>query len=145
MAVFRESPYPGFDFEVEVAGFDVMAFQEVTGLGADVSVIEYRNGNDRERVVRKQPGIKTYTPIVMRRGVVGDLALWEWFDSVGKTNPVDRRSLVIKLLNEDHEAVLTWQVVNAWVSKWSGPSLDASRNAIAVETIEFTHEGLDLA
>lgn len=145
MAVFRESPYPGFDFQVEIDGFEAMAFQEVSGLGADVSVIEYRNNNDRQRVLRKQPGIKTFTPIVMRRGIVGDLALWEWFDSVGKTDPVDRRGVVIKLLNEDHEAVLTWEVTNAWVSKWSGPSLDASRNAIAVETVELTHEGLDLA
>lgn len=145
MAVFRESPYPGFDFEVEVADFDPMAFQEVSGLGADVGVIEYRNGNDRERLLRKQPGIKTYTPIVLRRGIVGDLALWEWFDSVGKSNPVDRRTVRITLLNEDHEPVLTWRVVNAWVSKWTGPSLDATRNAVAIDTIELTHEGLDLA
>lgn len=144
MAVFRESPYPGFNFDVEVNGFEPMAFQEVTGLGAEVGVIEYRNGKDRERLLRKQPGLKTHTPIVLRRGIVGDLALWEWFDSVGATNPVDRRSLQIKLLNEDHEPVLSWNIFNAWVSKWTGPSLDATHNAVAIDTIELTHEGLQL-
>ena len=144
MAVFRESPYPGFDFEVEVDGFELMAFREVTGLGAQVSVIEYRNGNDRERLLRKQPGIKTFTPIVLERGIVGDLALWEWFDSAGTSNPVGRRSLTIKLLNEQHEPVLVWRVRNAWVSKWSGPSFNAASSDVAIETIEITHEGLDL-
>lgn len=145
MAVLRDAPYPGFDFLVEVSGFDTMSFQQVSGLGAEVSVIEYRNGDDRRRVLRKQPGLTTFTPIVFRRGVIGDLGLWEWFDSAGTTNPVDRRSVSISLLNEDHEPVLSWQVFNAWVSKWSGPSLDATSNAVAIETIELTHEGLQLA
>lgn len=144
MAIQRDAPYPGFDFEVVVDGFDVMAFSEVTGLGAEVSVIDYRNGTDRERLLRKQPGIKTYTPITMRRGVVGDLRLWEWFDSAGRANPVDRRNVRINLLSEEHEPVLTWEVRNAWISKWSGPSLAATKSAIAIDTIELTHEGLEL-
>lgn len=143
MAVQRDAPYPGFDFQVDF-GDAVAGFQEVTGLGADIGVIEYRNGNDRERVLRKLPGLRTFTPIVLRRGITGDLSIWEWFDSAGRTGEVQRRDVTIDLLNEAHEPVLSWRVSNAWVSSWSGPSLDASRNSVAIETIELTHEGLDL-
>jgi len=35
-----------------------------------------------------------------------------------------------------------WRFMSGWICKWEGPELDASKNEIAIETIEIAHEGL---
>jgi len=37
---------------------------------------------------------------------------------------------------------IRWNVKNAWPSKWTGPSFDATSDALAIETLELTHEGV---
>lgn len=143
MAVERDDPYSGFNFVVAIDGFEPMGFQEVSGLGVEVGVIEYRNGNDKRSTLRKMPGLKKYTPVVLRRGLVGDLSLWQWLDLNGDSG-VDRRTARITLFDEGRQPVLTWNLYRAWPSKWEGPSLHAESNAVAIETLELTHEGLEL-
>ena len=56
----------------------------------------------------------------------------------------DRRNVSITLLNERREAVLRWHAENAWINKIEGPSMKASSNDVAMESIELVHEGLTL-
>ena len=37
---------------------------------------------------------------------------------------------------------LRWNLQHAWPSKWTGAELKANANEIAIETIEFCHEGI---
>lgn len=143
MAVQRDNPYPGFNFVVTISGYEPVPFQEVTGLGVDVGIIEYRNGSDVRSAVRKMPGLKSYPNIVLKRGIVGDLSLWEWLHENGDGG-VDRRDVTIALLDESRQEVLRWKVVDAWPSKWQGPSLDAQTNEVALEVLELAHEKLEL-
>ena len=45
----------------------------------------------------------------------------------------------------DGEEKLRWNFVNAWPSKWSGPTFNATANEVAVESIEIAHEGVTKA
>ncbi len=81
--VYRDDPYPSYNFELTVAGISddgkavKGSFMEVSGLGVEIPPIEYRNGSE-DITVRKIPGLKKFTNIVLKWGVTGDLALWNW-------------------------------------------------------------------
>ena len=46
-------------------------FQEVSGVGMEVTVSEYRNGNSRENSVMKITGLNKSTDVTLKRGVIG--------------------------------------------------------------------------
>jgi phage tail-like protein len=137
----RGDPYGAFNFLVQIDGIDVAGFSEVSGLESTVGVIEYRNGSDT--TVRKLPGLTKYTNLVLERGVTLSRDLWNWHKAI-LDGQIDRRSVTVTLLNEAREAVHRFTLRNAWPCRWSGPHFDASRSAVAIETLEICHEGLEL-
>ena len=136
-------PLPVFHFKLEWGGTQ-MAFSEVTGLNIEIQVIEYRDGLSPEYSTVKMPGMPKYGNITCKRGVVaGDNEFFEWLSTV-KLNTVERRDLVISLLNENHEPVMVWKAHNAFPVKVEGPALKAAGNEVAIESIEIAHEGLEI-
>ena len=88
------------------------------------------------------PGIPKYSNITMKRGILpSDNEFFEWLNTT-KLNKVERRDVVIKLLNEEHEPVMVWKARNAFPVKVEGPGLKATGNEVAIETVEIAHEGL---
>ena len=139
----RDDPYKAFNFLVEIDGIALAGFSEVTGLESETEVIEYRTGGESNRV-RKLPGLTKHGNIVLRRGVTQDAELWNWRKTV-EDGKVDRWNGSIVLLDDDRTEILRWNFSNGWISKWTGPSLNARGNKVAIETIEIAHEGLTLA
>lgn len=136
-------PLPVFHFFVQWGGTRV-GFSEVSGLTQENQAIEYRDGSFLEYSSIKMPGLRKFSNITLKRGVVrSDNEFATWLGTV-KLNTVERRSLVIGLLNEKHEPVMVWKVMNAFPVKVEGPQLKASGNEVAVESIELAHEGLEL-
>ncbi len=137
-------PIPVFHFTVEWGGANV-GFSEVSGLTQEIQVIEYRDGRSPDYNTVKMPGLRKVTNIVMKRGISkGDNDFFKWLNTV-KLNTIERRDLTINLLNENHEPVVTWKVLQAWPVKVEGPGLKATGNEVAIESIELAHEGLTLA
>jgi len=117
---------------------------EVSGLTQENQAIEYRDGSFREYSSIKMPGLRKFNNITLKRGIVkGDNKFFQWLSTV-KLNTVERRNLTIKLLNEDHQPVMVWNVMNAFPVKVEGPQLKATGNEVAIESIEIAHEGLEL-
>lgn len=136
-------PLPTFHFTVEWGGTRV-GFSEVTGLTQENQVIEYRDGSFPEYSSIKMPGLRKFSNVTLKRGVIkADNDFFKWLQTV-RLNTVERRDLVISLLNEKHEPVMTWKVQNAFPVKLEGPQLKASANEVAIESIELAHEGLEL-
>jgi phage tail-like protein len=136
-------PLPVFHFKVEWGGQNV-GFSEASGLTQEVQLIEYRDGNSPDYSTIKMPGLHKYNNITLKRGIMkGDNDFFKWLNTV-KLNTIERRSLTISLLNEEHEAVMVWKAVNAFPVKVEGPGLKASGNEVAIESIELAHEGLTL-
>ena len=138
-----EYPLVSFHFQVQWGGTRI-GFTEVSGLTIEVQAIEYREGASPVYSSIKMPGLIKYPNITLKRGIVkGDNEFFNWFNTV-KLNQVERRDIVISLLNENHEPVLNWKVSNAFPVKIVCSDLKASGNEVAIETLEIAHEGLNI-
>jgi phage tail-like protein len=139
----RVDPYRGFNFLVEIDGITQAGFQEVGGLDATTAAVDYREGNYANHV-SKLPGLNTYSPITLKRGITDSDELWKWRQTVidGKTQ---RKNGSIVLRDVDGAEKLRWNFSEAWPSKWTGPALSAGTAAVAVESLEITHEELKKA
>lgn len=136
-------PLPKFHFQVEWGGAN-LGFTEVSGLGVETAVIEYRDGASPEYGKKKMPGQQTYSNITLKRGTMtSDNEFFDWWNTVA-LNTIERRDLTISLLNESHEPVVVWKVKNAWPAKVEPTDLNADGNDVAIESIELAHEGLVL-
>lgn len=136
-------PVPVFSFTVEWGG-NRLGFSEVAGLTQESQVIEYRDGSFPEYSSIKMPGLRKFSNITLKRGIVAhDNDFFKWLSTI-KLNTVERRDLIISLLNENREPVMVWKVARAFPVKVEGPALKATGNEAAIESIELAHEGLEL-
>ena len=113
------------------------AFSEVSGLSMEAEVIEYHDGNDPSLTTMKIPGLKTYGNVTLKRGI----SPAEAGNGLNSAS-VARRSVTVTLLNETRDAVMSWEMKEVWPVKIEGPGLNATGNEIAIETIEFAHQGV---
>ena len=149
MPVFRNDPYPAGNFEITVFGISddgkavKGSFSEISGLGVDISVMEYRTGSE-DITMRKLPGLKKFSNLVLKRGVIGDTTFWNWL-AAAMNGQVIRADGTIALLDEKRQPVVVWKFHRGWPCKWTGPDLVASSNDVAIEALEICHEGLEMA
>jgi phage tail-like protein len=136
-------PLPKFHFLVEWGGTKI-GFSEVSGLEVTTELIEYRDGASPEYSKIKMPGMQSFSNITLKRGIFqGDNEFYQWWNTVA-LNTIERRDLIISLLNESHEPVVVWKVKNAWPLKVQSTDLNATGNEAAIETMEIAHEGLTM-
>lgn len=139
----RNDPYRSFNFELTIDKVPRGAFSECSGLTAEGDAVDYREGNELTNNVRKLVGLRKFTNITLKRGYTKDSSLWDWYKNILDGEP-DRRDVSITLKNEKREAVLHWNIREAWINKIEGPSLKASGNEVAIESMELIHEGVKL-
>jgi phage tail-like protein len=139
-------PMPKFRFEVDL-GTELLgvAFQEVSGMDVENQIIEYRKSNSKLFSTEKMPGIAKYGNVTMKRGVfVNDNTFWDWHAEI-TMNAVKRRTVLIKLLDENGAVTMQWQLDNAWPTKITSTDLKSDGNEVAVDTIEIAHEMLTIS
>jgi len=134
----RIDPYKGFRFLVEIAGIQQAGFSECSGLGSQVEVVQYREGNAPNQV-RKLPGKVIYPDIVLKWGITTSRELYDWHLAVINGN-LQRKTGSIVLLDDQGNAAVRWNFEDAWPSKWEGPSLNARSNQVAIESLTLTCE-----
>ena len=138
-----EYPLPKFHFQCEWGGAR-LGFSEVSGLDVETEIIEYRDGIMPEYSKIKMPGMQKYSNITLKRGTFqGDNEFYQWWNTA-QLNTIERRDLVISLLNENHEPVVTWKVKKAWPVKVQSTDLKADGNEVAIESMEIAHEGMTI-
>jgi len=78
----------------------------------------------------------------LTRGVTDSDALWRWLREwvEGEAEPRDVR---VFLLDGEGNRARGWRCPRATPTRWSGPELIADRNAVATETLELAHDGLE--
>jgi phage tail-like protein len=138
-------PLPKFKFEVDFGtGLNGISFQEVSGMDVESQVIEYRAGNSPVFSTVKMPGIAKYGNVTMKKGVfVNDNSFINWQKEI-MMNTIKRRTVLIKLLDEEGALIMQWQLNNAWPRKITSTNLKSDGNEVAVETIEIAHEGVTI-
>ncbi len=150
MAVRRERPYSVFNFLVTIDGGSSpdaveAGFQEVGGLGMEITVQEYRPGNYPINSPMKVTGVHKVTDISLKRGVIGTLDLFSWLKEVRDGSQSSRRRVVIELQNEDHTAtVMTWTLAEARPIKYTGPAFNGKGTDVAIEELVLAVEAVEI-
>ncbi|HBH06422.1 MAG TPA: phage tail protein [Flavobacteriales bacterium] len=139
-------PLPKFYFTVKLGSQDNTAsFQEISGLDTETQPIEYRHGDNPVFSTIKMPGIAKTGNVTLKKGVfVKDNNFYKWYDDI-KMNTIKRETVTIQLLDEKGVPTMTWTLNNAWPTKIYIPDMKSDANEVAVETLEFAHEGLTIA
>lgn len=136
-------PLPKFHFQVDWGGTKI-GFTEVSGLNIENKVIEYRDGASPEFSKIKMPGMREFSNITLKRGVFADdNEFYQWLNTIS-LNTVERRDVIIRLLNEEHNPVVTWKIKNAFPLKIQSTDLKSDGSEVAIEQIELAHEGLTI-
>ena len=149
MAEERERPYSQFNFRVSWDGLDensVQAgFQEVSGIGMEITVAEYRAGNYNENAPLKVTGTNKTPDVTLKRGVIGSLDLYSWLNEVRNGSQDQLKTVTIKLMSEDRTTVAQqWILTNARPMKYTGPALNGKGTDVAVEELVLAAERIDL-
>lgn len=148
---YRIDPYKNFKFRVVWDGQPVAGISKCSGLKATREVVSHRHGGDLS-TKRLSPGVTSFEPVVLERGITHDKAFAEWANKVysvegdAAVSLKDfRKDIMIDLYNLQGVKVLSWQVFRCWVSEMVAvPELDANANAIAIESITLQCEGFQL-
>lgn len=120
-------------------------FNEITGFDFNVDVAEYREGNDPEITVRKLPGLRKYSNVTFKWGVIegSPKTLYEWLVKIGTEADNLRATVTISLNNYKGEEAAVWVIKNAWPVKYTAPDFNATASTdVAIESLELAHEGL---
>ena len=149
MAVFRDRPYPPFNFLVDLGDGNTegaqAGFQEVGGLSTEVAVLEYRNGNARENSVMKITSLNKASDVTFKRGVIGSLSLYAWLDQIRNGDPNALRTVTVQLVSEDHSQVVqTWKLLRARIIKHTSGPLNARGTDVAMEEMVLAYERLEM-
>jgi phage tail-like protein len=147
----RDRPYGQFRFLVDLGGgaqsdeFKA-GFQEVSGLGMEITVSEYRNGNHKDNAPMKITGTYKVPDVTLKRGVIGDSSLYEWLDQTRNGSQDALRTVRIDLMPEssaDQTPAQSWILKSARITKYTGPALNGKGTDVAVEEIVLASERID--
>jgi phage tail-like protein len=88
----------------------------------------------------KIPGLRQYGDVTLRRGIVaGDNEIFEWFNT-NEMGSAEARDVIVNLLDDDRQPAVTWKLRRAWITKITGPTLDARGNSVAIEEMTLSCE-----
>ena len=149
MAVVRDRPYVQFNFHVNlgdgVTNTPQAGFQEVSGIGMEVTITEYRPGNYAFNNVIKTAGLNKATDVTMKRGVIGSLDLYKWLDDVRNGANNGLRTVTVELKSEDRtQRVQTWRLINARIMKHTSGPFTAKGTDVAMEELTLSYERLEM-
>ena len=149
MAVLRDRPYSNYNFLVDLGTGNTQGaeagFSEVILPAATIDVIEYRSGNEKESGTRKIPGRARYGNVIFRRGAIGSLNLYQWWNDTRNGDINSFRTVTVQLQNEEHtDIVLTWKFLRAWPTKYEFSPLNAQGKDTLLETLEVAFERLEM-
>ena len=149
MATLRDHPYANFNFLVDLGTGTTegvqAGFQECSDIGMEVTVIEYRNGNEKENSVRKITGLNKATDVTLKRGVIGSLDLYSWLNDIRNGSQNAIRNVVVHLQNEDHTAIVqTWKLMRARIIKHISGPMNAKGTDVAMEELTIAYERLEM-
>jgi phage tail-like protein len=144
-------PPVAFHFDVTVLGFSLnpgvdASFQEISGLDRELEVQSLSEGGEN-RFTYQLPKRGKHPNLVLKRGLVAQKSgLADWAEAtVGSSfaKPIEPKTLVVMLLNQDRLPLVAWQFKNAYPVKWVTASLNSTESKIAVESLEMAYTSVE--
>jgi phage tail-like protein len=137
-------PDSGFQFKIEVLGLtgridDDVRFTEVGGLSLEIAT-EVAPERGARCIVQRYPLHTRYPDLVLRRGVLKSSAIRDWSLACIEKHAIAPRRVDVKLLGEDHAALITWHLIGAYPVKWALADVDSSSDSILVESLQLAYQ-----
>lgn len=148
---YRFDPYRNFKFKIKWDGQYVAGLSKCSALKKTTESTDWREGGDPS-TSRKLPGKTSYEAITLEAGVTHDTTFEEWANKVNNFSKGDpgmslknfRKDITIDVFNLQGAKVLSYNAYRCWVSEYQAlPELDASGNAVMIQTIKLENEGWD--
>jgi phage tail-like protein len=140
----NEWPLQKFYFTLDWGSLTNIPFQEVSGLDIEAQPINYKHGNSPVFSEITMPGLIKKSSVIMKKGLsADDNIFWDWYNTI-KTNTIQRQNIVIKLIDEAGNPMMTWTLQNAWPISITTTELEHEGSGVAIEIIEIQHEGLTI-
>jgi phage tail-like protein len=148
-------PYPlvGFYFSVSFSGIDDtndLKFKEVSGISMSLEVQSVAQGGDSGSTV-VLPQKTTFSDLELKRGVLSaSSAVTKWCYSWllnDYSQPIERKTISLKLLSKDGSPVMTWQFNEAYPVKLdisSFSSMASGDAALVVESIRLKYSSIKI-
>lgn len=144
----RYDPYRNFKFKIKWDGQYVAGLSKCSALKKTTESVDWREGGDPS-TSHKLPGKTSYEAITLEAGVTHDTAFEDWANLMNNfKGDADmslknfRKDITIDVFNLQGSKVLAYNVYGCWVSEYQAlPELDASGNAVMIQTIKLENEG----
>jgi phage tail-like protein len=125
-----------FYVEVGDGGKQIQAvFTEVSGLQVEMQTMDYEEGGTNT-FVHRLPGRLKIGNITLKHGLTKSNDFLKW------CLQFERKNLTVVMYDVAGQPVIRWHFNKAYVVKWSGPQFTADSTAMALESVEITHQGL---
>lgn len=135
-------PPVSFHFRVEVLGLSSdndTRFAEAGGLSLEITTEEVAEGGEN-RYLQRYPVLPKYSDLVLKRGLLVQSAVFDWVRDCLEGDHVAPKNVDVTLLNEEHEPLMTWHVINAFPIKWGISDFNATGNTVLLETLTFAYQ-----
>ena len=136
----RNDPAPAFRFTIKFDNLPPGGFSDCTGLQMETEVQDFHEGGLNTHTWRFVTRSKQ-SNLILKRGIVNQL-MWSWYQDIASGKMMFRNGTILVHDPSGSNDLIEFQILQAFPVKWSGPDLSASQNNLAVETIEFAHQGL---
>jgi phage tail-like protein len=139
-----EYPYLSHHFKVTFLGVGGITgksaqFKSVSGL--DVSYVPASLAEGGEpRFKHQLTDRPTWGPLTLERGLIDDFELWAWCTATFTTMHTIPTNLIVSLLGDDHQPVMSWFVVHAIPMKWSTDGFDATSTKVMIESFQLSYQ-----
>ncbi len=135
-------PLPIYNYRVDING-ESISFSEVSGLELAFGSITYKesftaSGKSGPNIMY-MPGMIEPVNISLKKGLVKGKSIpvfYEWINDI-ELNRVDKRDIVVHLLDETGSTVVSWKVIDAFPTKLSAPGFNADSNEVAIESMDL--------
>ena len=136
-------PLEGSNFVVDLGAGDDTSIARVDLPVAMLDEVAYRSGNDTTVEPRRQPGLASYSHLVLHRGLSANLDLWNWWKQARSGDPAVDRDVRVRLFDATRQPVLTWRFRNAFPVVYRLSPLEAASSDAVIETIELAFDSMD--
>jgi phage tail-like protein len=131
-----------YNFTVEITGVNAGFFKSVSGLSAELEVIEFQDGDDLK--IRKRPGVARFGDVTLEKGYIVTNDLQEWW-LAARNGQYERKDVSIILNDNAGNEIRRWNLFGCWPKKWETGRLEGGKSTALLESITFVVEDLQIA
>jgi phage tail-like protein len=137
-----QDAYTNCRFYVKIDDMTQAVFSEVTGLQIETVVQEYEEGGNNG-FVHRLPGRTKVSNLTLKRGITKSNEFFKWYASIA-TGKIERKNISVIMHDAEGAVLMRWEFLRAYPVKWIGPQFSADGKAMAIESLELAHDGMQL-